>query len=264
MAAQLVANHVMRDRLWESRKLAQCSRTAALAYPWIFLVADDHGRFEYHPRRIWTRVFGNRSDVGLKEVTTWLAEYERVGLLVRYHVGGDLAYWYNFKGRPPSERRPSAYADPKDFIGSYVLPTAVVGIPYHLTEQNGSEQIRAEIDGARRRTSVTAGPSNDIPENRAPIEAYNATFGTKLGSTPGNLRAAVRAFEAGYTLEQMRQTFEAVKARASAFAAWCASHDREFEFLIRPDYTNKRTGNREQAAIDKILNELATGRKESE
>jgi hypothetical protein len=119
---------------------------------------------------------------------------------------------------------------------------------------------------ARRSVSVTSGassPVNDTPENRAPIEAYNAVFGTRVGPTPGNLRASARAFEAGYTLDQMRQTFEAVKARATAFAAWCASHDREFEYLIRPDYVNGRTGKQEQSPIDKILNELATGRKES-
>lgn len=108
-----MANHVLYDRIWESGKLEDCSRAAAMAYPWIFLVADDHGRFEYHPRRIWTKVFGRRADVTLEEVTAWLDEYWRVGLLIRYHIDGDLAHWYRFKGRKPSERRPSDLADPE-------------------------------------------------------------------------------------------------------------------------------------------------------
>ena len=61
-----MASHVIRDRIWESRKLAACSRDAALAYPWIFLVADDWGRFEFSPRRIWSRVFGARPAVESK------------------------------------------------------------------------------------------------------------------------------------------------------------------------------------------------------
>lgn len=107
-----MANHVIYDRMWESKKLRTCSRDAALAYPWIFLVADDHGRFEYNPRRIWSKVFGNREDVTLDAVVGWLEEYQQRELLVRYHIDGDLAYWTNFKGRKPSERRPSAYPEP--------------------------------------------------------------------------------------------------------------------------------------------------------
>lgn len=83
-----------------------------MAYPWIFLVADDHGRFEYNPRRIWTRVFGNRDDVTLEEVTGWLEEYWRAGLLKRYHIDGDLAMWEGFKGRKLSERRDSEIVGP--------------------------------------------------------------------------------------------------------------------------------------------------------
>ena len=81
-------NHVIRDRIWASTKLAQCSLAAALAYPWIFLVADDHGRFEYRPRLIWGQVFGAREDIKVRDVEKWLSEYEKVGLLLRYHING--------------------------------------------------------------------------------------------------------------------------------------------------------------------------------
>jgi len=86
-----------------------------MAYPWIFLVADDHGRFEYDPRGIWSKCFSAREDVSIEDVALWLAEYEREELLFRYHIDGDLAYWYKFKGRKPSERRPSEYPDPAQF-----------------------------------------------------------------------------------------------------------------------------------------------------
>lgn len=109
-----MANHVIRDRIWESRKIRSVSKAAALAYPWIFLVADDHGRFEYNPRRIWSLVFGNRDDVSLEEVTSWLDEYWRAGLLSRYHIDGDLAVWVGFKGRKASERRDSALQPPEN------------------------------------------------------------------------------------------------------------------------------------------------------
>jgi hypothetical protein len=112
-----VANHVIYDRIWESKKLAACSLRAALAYPWIYLVADDWGRFEYVPKRIWGRVFGSREDVRLAEVVAWLAEYERVGLLVRYEVGGHLlCQWTRFVGPPPAKRHAPTMPGPSGVI----------------------------------------------------------------------------------------------------------------------------------------------------
>ena len=107
-----MANHVIRDRIWVSRKLRRCSLQAALAYPWIFLVADDWGRFEFDPQQIWSRVFGSRLDVSLDDVMGWLNEYERENLLVKYDEHAELAHWTGFDGRPPSKRRPSQYPDP--------------------------------------------------------------------------------------------------------------------------------------------------------
>lgn len=112
-----MGNHVIYDRLWESDKLARCSMLAALAYPWIFLVADDHGRFEYKPRAIWKHAFAYRGDVTVEDVAGWIDEYWKAGLLIRYHIqdedgSGGLAHWYKFKGRKPSDRRPSEYPDP--------------------------------------------------------------------------------------------------------------------------------------------------------
>jgi hypothetical protein len=108
-----MANHVIRDRIWVSKKLRRCTLKAALAYPWLFLVADDWGRFEYDPPHLWSVVFAARSDVSLDDVTGWLQEYEREQLLVRYENGGELAFWTGFEGRPPSKRRPSKHIDPE-------------------------------------------------------------------------------------------------------------------------------------------------------
>ena len=109
-----MANHVIYDRIWESKKLASISKDAALAYPWVYLVADDYGRFEYNARRVWGKVFSGRKDISLEEVECWLAEYEQVGLLRRYHI--DLAVWIGFKQRPPSKCKPSHLPDPAPFF----------------------------------------------------------------------------------------------------------------------------------------------------
>lgn len=106
-------NHVIYERLWSSRKLGRCSKLAALAYPWIYLIADDWGRFEMLPRIIWGRAFGGRTDVPARDVARWLAEYEEVGLMVRYKVREvEVCLWTGFRGRPKSKRRPSNLPEP--------------------------------------------------------------------------------------------------------------------------------------------------------
>jgi hypothetical protein len=260
-----LGNHVIRDRLWESKKLARCSRDAALAYPWIFLVADDHGRFEYDPRRIWSKVFGKRNDVSLRQVSAWLDEYWKLGLLVRYHMDGDLAYWTGFQGRPPSQRRESDYPDPQGL--TELAPSPSLGAPYPRAEQSraeldqGGDRVPAHPRRVASRSSGAQRPDLDAPENRAPIDAYNAVFGTKIGYTPGNLRAAARALEAGYSLEHIRGVFQAVRERKTPTAVWCAENNREFEYLIRPPYKHIRTHELIQGPLDKIPNEQATGRR---
>jgi hypothetical protein len=199
-------NHVIRDRLWESSKLTLCSKEAALAYPWIFLVADDWGRFEYHPRRIWTKVFGSRDDITLQEVTKWLEEYASVGLLQRYGKAPALAYWTGFIGRPPSQRRGSDHAEPpavrpikRPRGRAKVGPRASLGqsldkdrdqvaddYPRADIEQSGAEQEQEQSGEPTAAATTALVPASTNPEAVAAryVACFNATFGRDIGLTP--------------------------------------------------------------------------------
>lgn len=142
-----MGNHVIRDRIWVSDKLSRCSLPAALAFPWVFLICDDWGRFEYRPRAIWGQVFGSREDVSVEDVKAWLTEYERAGLLVRYHIDGDLAYWTGFEGRPENRRRKSRYPDPKAFVGAKLSESATVP---RETAQDRTEMLPLAEYGAEQ------------------------------------------------------------------------------------------------------------------
>lgn len=178
-------NHVLYDRIWDSEKLAQCSKPAALAYPWIFLVADSYGRFEYSPKRIWARVFGGREDISLSDVASWLDEYERVGLLVRYHINGSLAFWYKFRARRDSYKRKSEYVAPtKELIEmaredlarvrgeSALLPRevrAISALPPREVRENsatGYGEGVGEGEGTNGSSAVPAAASRDKPARR--------------------------------------------------------------------------------------------------
>lgn len=95
---------------------------------------------------------------------------------------------------------------------------------------------------------------------REAIALYNTVFHARISETPGNLKAAERSLSQGYTLEQFRTVFEAIRDQSTETARWCATHNREFEYLIRPPYKHHRTHEITQGPLDRILNELATGR----
>lgn len=158
-----MANHVIRDRVWDSGKLERCSDGAAAWYPWIYLVCNEHGVLEYHPRSIWMTVFRRRPSVSQQDVEKWLAEYEREGLLVRYHMDGELAFWTGFKGRKPSERRDNTYPDPLSFP-EVVKRLQELGI----TEFDGRD-VPAPKGATRGRKNRDAG-AEEPRQNRASIE----------------------------------------------------------------------------------------------
>lgn len=182
-----MGNHVIYDALWLSDRLARCSKEAAMAYPAIFLVADDHGRFEYHPRRIFKTVFGYRDDVTLEEVTRWLSEYWEHGLLIRYHIDGQLAYWYKFRGRKPSERRPSDLDDPAE-SPEYSFSEHGATRGRRGGDEGALDKIRAEQIRAEQNTALARGerpPVEGRLNSREAAEAWQARHGD--AEVPGAL-----------------------------------------------------------------------------
>ncbi len=232
-----MANHVLRDRIWESNKLARCSRDAALAYPWIFLVADDHGRFEYRPRVIWGRVFAAREDVTVEDVTNWLTEYEQVGLLVRYK-SGELAHWTGFAGRPPSQRRESLYPDPstvKEPKRRQVRPInkdrQSLGGPY---EEPSHDLLTSEIDriGSEQSRSGAESPATApaFPSQRA-ADVFLRHY--PKGEPPGAMFKALRPLVLKHGWPAVEPELEAYLSRteidfhswpkfAAGFGTWAA------------------------------------------
>jgi hypothetical protein len=218
-------------------------------------VCDDWGRFEYEPAVIWRQVFARRDDVSFDDVSGWLAEYEKVGLLTRYHIDGELAFWTGFYrgGRP----RPSVYPDPAQFVTGVVvdsceLPTKKVVVP---TERN--ETQRNETEGAGAPKFAVRKKSKDTSLEQSVIDAYNHVLDCRIGYTPGNIESAARATNRGYTLEQITDVFQAVKDRRTETAKWCAANNHSFEYLTRPPYKGKQ-GVVVQGPLDKIPNELTS------
>jgi hypothetical protein len=116
------------EKTWGSDKLHQVQPESYRAeYPWLLPLANDVGSFECNPEQVWFRAYAyNRKSVTEKDVSKFLEEFERVGLLYRWKVDGkEWGYWIGMD-RPgllpkPSERyskgpRPSD-AELERFLG---------------------------------------------------------------------------------------------------------------------------------------------------
>ena len=198
-----MGNHVIRDRIWRSRKLARCSKGAALAYPWVFLVADEWGRFEYRPHMIHGVVFGARMDFSpedtpsVSDVTGWLGEYETVGLLVRYNEG-ELAFWTNFEGRSRSKRNASQYAEPPEFKS---------------VRKNTREEQEQEQEGEQEQERNKPAGAGDSDSVRQVFEHWQATMGHASAKlTPKRRRLVQCRLHEGYTVAQLRDAVAGCKA----------------------------------------------------
>jgi hypothetical protein len=278
-----LAKQLLRESVWTSQKLARCSLETHLAFPFLLPIANHWGLFELDYRAIWQKVAAYRDDLDPGRVTLWLKELEDRGLFKRYQGEDGKLYgaWLNFKGLPVSQRTATDIPEPP-FDNSLTMeqiqpdwraPTGRVGTPYPLPTL-GVPIDRELVDKQETSTKTLSAPTTrrkvkavseqiDTEQNRALIDAYNAAFGTAIGFTPGNLRAAVRTFASGYSIEHCKTVFAAVKAKATVTALWCHDNNREFEYLIRPAYKHNRSQETVQGPLDKIPNELATGRKQA-
>lgn len=224
-----MANHVIYDTVWGSKRLRRCSREAAMAYPWIFLVADDHGRFEFDPRVIWSKCFATRDDITVADVSTWLSEFEREELLFRYGVGGQYAHWYNFKGRKPSERRKSNYPEPPKVSGGGKRATRGRrgGDDPPPARDNPAPDIDIDLDldtdqiRSRNGTSPdAAAPGVALAQPDAATQVFEhwrdvMPGRSKAKLTPGRRQKILARLREGYTAYQLLEAIDG--CRASAF-----------------------------------------------
>lgn len=77
----------IKPETFTSESLAQCSRDARLAFIALWTICDDYGRHRADARLIKGAVFPFDDDVTPDDVTLWLKELEREGMICRYTDG---------------------------------------------------------------------------------------------------------------------------------------------------------------------------------
>ncbi len=102
------------EAMWASTKLGLCSLESKSLYPWLLPLADARGSFEITSLTVIVgRVAALRPDVNEEVLARVFKEYEDVGLLLMWEVGGKrYAHWVGIEklGRlPPKSHRSKKY-----------------------------------------------------------------------------------------------------------------------------------------------------------
>ena len=109
------------DALYTSRKLAQVEPPEFRGhYVWFVPLALGNGVFECDPSRVWEASCAfNRPEISVETVEQSFAEYERVGLLVRWREP-DGKEWIRKGSRALAQGSPdpSAFFSSQNFLGS--------------------------------------------------------------------------------------------------------------------------------------------------
>jgi hypothetical protein len=113
-----VANRVIKDSIWKSKKLAKCSVEAQLHYPRLYLIVDDWSCFEIDTEIIHGKVYPKlRKEVPHEFIGIYFNEYNVNGLLFIWtdEQGHDYGYFTGKEeGRlpPPTKRHKRSTPEP--------------------------------------------------------------------------------------------------------------------------------------------------------
>lgn len=101
-----MANRVIKDSIWHSDKLAECSIEAQLHYPRLYLLIDDWGCFEVDIYRIKGTVYP-KIIINTDQIEAFLKEFEVHGLLFIWQKNSKKYGYFTGKeeGRLPSLSR---------------------------------------------------------------------------------------------------------------------------------------------------------------
>jgi len=158
---------VLKPELPGHEKLAKVSRDARLLFVWIITDCDDVGRFMAAPKRLAGHLYPYDDDVTGSDVSMWLGELVRVGLVELYTIdGGQFGHLPGWtKHQNPSHPSPSRIPPPVT-SGNEPLRNVSGDIPE--TFANRSRNPRASSSSSSSSSSPSTTSEFTTHENPPP------------------------------------------------------------------------------------------------
>ena len=164
---------------YKSDQLAECSMTARLLFPGLWMLADREGRLENRPRKIKAEIFPF-DDV---DVAPLLVELENAGLIRTYEANGTALIWIpQFKRHQSphkNEKNSELAAHPDDL--SATCPVQEQAKDRTTPEKEGTAPV---ISGQIPLTPSSLTPSSLSPRDNTPLTPHGGDAFGDAGDSP--------------------------------------------------------------------------------
>jgi hypothetical protein len=223
-------NRILRD--WtDSLRVDVLGFQSEVLFTRLIMKVDDYGRFSANPKLVKSLCFPLKDGVRDADITRWLAECEKAGLIVVYAVKG-RTYLQIEEFRQRSRAEKSKFPDPseKDDVSPANDGQATVNGPSAAHVVEGGDVVEGE---RRRRAPAPASPLSDGPV----VEAWNAEGSLpKIQSMTDKRRSALKTrmsepfFRENYA-EGIRRAAKSAFCTGTNERGWKAT----FDWFLQPD-----------------------------
>ena len=113
----MARSRILKPEFWSDEKLATVPREARLTFAGLWTCSDDYGVTKGHPAWLKAQIFPYDVDLPLTEFRKWLADLERIGVIVPFTADGESFFHIsNFSDhqrvdRPSKLRNPACTPD---------------------------------------------------------------------------------------------------------------------------------------------------------
>ena len=161
-------SRLLREGILDSEAVNSLSAPAEVFYRRLMSVVDDFGRFDGRPAILKGRLYALKPDVRETDISRWIAECEKAGLIALYDAGGKP--YLLFKKLGPARAKESKYPAPPSTVDT--KPPANT---HPFTDVNKREQTFASVpysdsysgtdsgSGTRPTSGTEPGPSVSPP-----------------------------------------------------------------------------------------------------
>ena len=167
----MARSRILKPEFWSDEKLATVPREARLTFAGLWTCSDDYGVTKGHPAWLKAQIFPYDVDLPLTEFRKWLADLERIGVIVPFTADGESFFHIsNFSDhqrvdRPSKLRNPDC---PTDILAKH---SRVCREPLATDSRECSDETETETETERETETTSAADDKNRPP---PLPAVDA------------------------------------------------------------------------------------------
>jgi hypothetical protein len=163
----MARSRILKPEFWSDEKLATVPREARLTFAGLWTCSDDYGVTKGHPAWLKAQIFPYDVELPLTEFRKWLADLERIGVIVPFTADGESFFYIrNFSDhqrvdRPGKLRNPTC---PPDILARH---SRVCRESIAASSRECSDETETEVETETETTTAASRKVSSPPQQHA-------------------------------------------------------------------------------------------------